>query len=231
MNEVEVILERHEQRIQTLERDMTAMKEVQTEIRSMNETLVILATELKHTNEHLARHEQRIDEIDRIAKESKFNKLNLLDGSKTGPVRIQIGAGSDPDTNAIFVEGVFEKADSASLNLIGGSSKFATIDDAFATASSAAEFIDVAQASADMVTQRISKAGAYESRLSSVMDSLMVQNENLNSAYSTVVEADIAEETANFVKNQLLMQTSSAMLMQANQIDGVIALQLVNSLV
>ena len=175
--------------------------------------------------------QQRIDEIDRIAKESKFNKLNLLDGSKTGPVRIQIGSGSDPDTNAIFVEGVFEKADSASLNLIGGSSKFATIDDAFATASSAAEFIDVAQASADMVTQRISKAGAYESRLSSVMDSLMVQNENLNSAYSTVVEADIAEETANFVKNQLLMQTSSAMLMQANQIDGVIALQLVNSLV
>ena len=69
MNEVEVILERHEQRIQTLERDMTAMKEVQTEIRSMNETLVILATELKHTNEHLARHEQRIDEIDALPRQ------------------------------------------------------------------------------------------------------------------------------------------------------------------
>ena len=59
----------------------------------------------------------------------------------------------------------------------------------------------------------------------------MIQNENLNSAYSTVVEADIASETANFVKNQLLMQTASAMLTQANQLDGVIALQLVNSLV
>ena len=175
--------------------------------------------------------QQRIDEIDRIAEESKFNKLNLLDGSKSGPVRIQIGANSDPSTNAIYIEGVFEKADSESLNLIGGSSKFATVSAAFASASAAAEFIDIAQASADMVTQRISKAGAYESRLSSVMDSLMIQNENLNSAYSTVVEADIASETANFVQNQLLMQTASAMLTQANQLDGVIALQLVNSLV
>lgn len=175
--------------------------------------------------------QQRIDEIDRIAEESKFNKLNLLDGTKSGSVRIQIGANSDPTTNAIYIEGVFEKADSESLNLIGGSSKFATVEDAFATASSAAEFIDIAQASADTVTQRISKAGIYESRLSSISDSLLTQNENLNSAYSTVVDADIASETANFVKNQLLMQTSSAMLTQANQIDGVIALQLVNSLV
>ena len=35
----------------------------------------------------------------------------------------------------------------------------------------------------------------------------MIQNENLNSAYSTVVEADIASETANFVQNQLLIKT------------------------
>ena len=62
--DIEVIIERHEQKIQTLERDMSAMKEVQTEIRIMNETLVTLANELKHTNEHLARHERKIDEID-----------------------------------------------------------------------------------------------------------------------------------------------------------------------
>lgn len=62
MEDVEVVLERHEQRIKTLERDMTVMKEVQSEIRSMNETLVTLATELKHTNEHLAKNEQKINE-------------------------------------------------------------------------------------------------------------------------------------------------------------------------
>ena len=67
--DIEVILERHDQRIKTLERDMGAMKEVQAEIRSMNETLLTLANELKHTNEHLARHERKIDEIDSVPKQ------------------------------------------------------------------------------------------------------------------------------------------------------------------
>ena len=68
MLEIEVQLERHEQQIKTLERDMADMKSVQAEIRSMNETLVTLATELKNTNTHLARHEKKIEEIDSIPK-------------------------------------------------------------------------------------------------------------------------------------------------------------------
>ena len=67
--DIEVIIELHEQRLKTLERDMCAMKNVQIEIRSMNETLVTLANELKHTNEHLARHERKIDEMDAIPKQ------------------------------------------------------------------------------------------------------------------------------------------------------------------
>lgn len=67
--DVEVTIAGYEQRIKTLERDMCAMKEVQSEIRSMNETLVTLANELKHTNEHLARHERKIEEIDAIPRQ------------------------------------------------------------------------------------------------------------------------------------------------------------------
>ena len=67
--DVEVIIEGHEQRIKSLERDMNAMKEVQAEIRSMNETLVTLANEIKHTNEHLARHERKIDEMDALPRQ------------------------------------------------------------------------------------------------------------------------------------------------------------------
>ena len=66
MEEIEVMLARHEQRIKTLEREMVEMKTVQAEIRSMNDTLVTLTNELKHANEHLARHEQKIDEIKSI---------------------------------------------------------------------------------------------------------------------------------------------------------------------
>ncbi|MBE6636637.1 MAG: hypothetical protein E7618_02400 [Ruminococcaceae bacterium] len=64
MEEPEIVLTCHEQRIQTLERDMSAMQGVQDEIRSMHETLVTLVNEMKHANEHLARHERKIDEIE-----------------------------------------------------------------------------------------------------------------------------------------------------------------------
>ena len=64
MEDIQIVLERHEQRIRSLEKNVSDFKAVQTEIRSMNETLVTLATELKHTNEHLARHEQKIEVIE-----------------------------------------------------------------------------------------------------------------------------------------------------------------------
>ncbi len=68
MEGIEIILERHDQRINTIERDIKEIREVQSDIRSINETLVTLATELKHTNEHLARNEQKIDEIEKQPK-------------------------------------------------------------------------------------------------------------------------------------------------------------------
>lgn len=68
MEDVEIVLARHEQKIQTLERDVSGLKAVQEEIRMMNQTLVTLANELKHTNEHLSRHEKKIDEMEAIPK-------------------------------------------------------------------------------------------------------------------------------------------------------------------
>ncbi|CDC20722.1 flagellin domain protein [Clostridium sp. CAG:306] len=177
-----------------------------------------------------AEAKQRVEEINRIAEESKLNKLQLLDGSQAGGVRLQIGPNADPATNSLTVTGVFEKADVESLNLVGGSSKFADIDAAFANASTAAQFIDIVQDSADIVTERISTAGIYNARLESITDSLITKNENLQSAVSTVMDADVAAETANYIKNQLLQQTASSLLTQANQAQGVLALKLINAL-
>ena len=64
MEETQIVLERHEQKINAIEKEISELKAVQSEIRSMNETLVTLATELKHTNEHLARHERKIEEME-----------------------------------------------------------------------------------------------------------------------------------------------------------------------
>lgn len=84
--DIEVIIEGHEQRIKTLERDMSAMKEVQAEIRSMNETLVTLANELKHTNEHLARHERKIDEIDAVPKQRMQQIITAIIAALSGGI-------------------------------------------------------------------------------------------------------------------------------------------------
>ena len=51
--DIQVILERHDQKIQSLERSVADLKSVQAEIRAMIETLVMLAMELKHTNQVL----------------------------------------------------------------------------------------------------------------------------------------------------------------------------------
>ncbi|MBS4760786.1 MAG: hypothetical protein KHX03_08835 [Clostridium sp.] len=177
--------------------------------------------------------QQRVDEINRIAEESDFNDLKLLDGSR-GSVRLQIGSESDAATNSLTVDDVFLNASTGQdgIKLFGsGADQFADVEAAFKDADTAAKFIDIVQASADIVTERISNAGIWQSRLSSISDLLMTQNENMASAYSTVMDTDIAAETANYTKNQLLQQTASAMVSQANQISGVLALKLVNAAV
>ena len=179
-----------------------------------------------------AEAQQRVDEINRIVEESEFNKVKLLDGSKDG-ARLQVGPNSDATSNSINIDGVFLDASTgqSGIKLFGtGADQFDDIDDAFSSADNAAKFIDIVQASADTVTERIATAGAYQARLTSISDNLITKNENLTSAYSTVMDTDIASETANFIKNQILQQTASAMLIQANQSSGVIALNLIGSL-
>lgn len=68
MENAQIILENHEQRIKTLERDVSDLKAVHSEIRTMNEALVVLTNELKHTNEHLDRHEEKIEDIEKQPK-------------------------------------------------------------------------------------------------------------------------------------------------------------------
>ena len=64
MDEMKIILERHEQRIKTLERDVKELQDIRSELKAMSESLVDLATEMKHTNEHLVRNEKKIDLIE-----------------------------------------------------------------------------------------------------------------------------------------------------------------------
>ena len=64
MDDIKVLLEGHEQRIRTLERDVKELQDIRSELKVMSESLVELTTEMKHTNEHLARNEKKIDLIE-----------------------------------------------------------------------------------------------------------------------------------------------------------------------
>lgn len=162
--------------------------------------------------------QSRIDEINRLAKDSSFGDIKLLDGSVdagTG-VRIQIGANSDPTLNSLQIKNVFLKTDTDSLNITGSTAMFATVEEAFATASAAAQFIDQIDAASDIVKERVSNAGVAQNRMDSILASLNTKYENYTAAYSTVMEADIATETANYTRNMILQQTASSMMAQAN---------------
>lgn len=162
--------------------------------------------------------QSRVDEINRLSKESSFGDIKLLDGSidENSGIRIQVGANSDPSTNAINMTGVFLKSDTEALKLTGTEAKFSTIEEAFANASTSAQFIDEIKASSDIIKSRISQAGAYQARMESILSSLDVKYENYSAAYSTIMDADIAAETANYTKNMILQQTAASMMAQAN---------------
>ena len=61
MEEANILIERHELRLNTLERDVKALQDIRSELKTMSETLVLLTTEMKHTNRQLARNEEKID--------------------------------------------------------------------------------------------------------------------------------------------------------------------------
>lgn len=64
MDDWKIAMERHEQQLKTLERDVKELQDIRSELKVMGEALVMLTTEVKHTNEHLARNEEKIDLIE-----------------------------------------------------------------------------------------------------------------------------------------------------------------------
>lgn len=163
----------------------------------------------------------RLDEIDRVAKGSNFNGLKLLDGTTTS-VRLQVGANADPTANAIQVSGVFAKSDSTALGIKTGATA------AFASATAAAKYIGTVDTAINTLTTSKSKLGAYQNRLDSTAAALSTTIENATAAKSTIMDADIAEESANYTKARILQQTSATLLVQANALPSI-ALNLITS--
>lgn len=181
--------------------------------------------------------DQRLQEIDRISLASNFNGLQLLAGKgqlADNGLRLQVGANADSAANAISLEkAFFAKTDSSTLGssykgqLPNGSKLTANnglsgnLELAFANASSVAKYINIIDAAIDDISSKKSTIGATMNRLDAALTSLTTVIENNTAAKSTIMDADIAEESAEYTKQQILQQTSSALLVQANQLPSL----------
>lgn len=177
----------------------------------------------------------RIAEIERISKASNFNGLKLLDGSSdlaTNGLRLQVGANADAAANSITISNtIFGKTDASTLGAGAttnpGSSVTAAdtvatgVNNAFAAATAAASYIAVLDTAINTISTNKSTIGAVMNRLESAETSLVTTIENATAAKSTIMDADVAEESAEYTKNQILQQTSAALLVQANALPQI----------
>ena len=182
----------------------------------------------------------RIEEINRVSLASNFNGLELLSGNSrlaTDGLRLQVGANSDPAGNSIMIDAtLFNQIDATTLGAGGDTIAGSTVDDtdtvatgaekAFLAATAAASYIAVIDSAIDTISTNKSTIGAVMNRLETAEESLITTVENATAAKSTIMDADIAEESANYVQNQILQQTSSALHVQANSLPQI-AIQLV----
>ena len=224
--------------LQTVEGDLDAILDNLNRIRDLATQAANSVYDTDALNAMKQETDARIKEIERISLASNFNGLQLLAGGndlETNGLRLQVGANANADANAIVVDGeIFKKTDATELGtgveaddlngggvITAGMSVSDAAEVAFEKTTTAADFIAVLDDAIDTISSRKSTIGAFMNRLESAEASLTTTIENATAAKSTIMDADIAEESAEYTKQQILQQTSSALLVQANNLPSL----------
>lgn len=146
------------------------------------------------------------NEVDAIRARTQFNGKYLLDGS-VAAANIQVGPqAADTLTVAFSDTGI------AALGLTAALNAFNTTQ----SVANAQALITAVDTGVDGVSSRRSALGAYQNRLEHTVNNLGVAYENTVAAESRVRDADFALETVAFTKAQILQQSGTAILAQAN---------------
>ena len=162
-------------------------------------------------------YQQMLDEIDRIADSTEFNGTPLLSG--TGAVLdFQVGTRNDPNIDRLSFDASKADANSAALGV-----NLTTVADK-ASAQNSLSAIDEAIVA---VSATRADFGAMQNRLGSTINNLSISLENMAAANSRIRDVDVAEETAEMTKQNILMSAGTSVLAQANQTSKQ-ALQLLN---
>jgi flagellin len=155
-------------------------------------------------------------EIDRISATTQFNGQGLVDGSlassvtSTNQVLIQVGINSNANSQINL---------NTEINLSAITASSLSIDTLTVTNSSGAlTALGSINSAISSVAASRGKVGAVQNRLTRSISNLSVSVENLQAAESQIRDADIAKEIADLTRNQILIQSSTAMVGQANLI-------------
>jgi flagellin len=203
--------------LQTAEGDMGV---IQDNLQRIRDLTVQAANDTNGTSERNAiksEVSQRLSEISRIAKASKFNSIDLLNGtySSSNPLEIQIGSNSTTSLNAINIcSSTTNPLASATATSLG--IDLANNTSAFSNYTGASGYIDKIDSAIATISDRRSTIGSYQNRLNSALDSLNVKYENMSASESQIRDTNVASESANLTKNQILQQASAQLLAQAN---------------
>lgn len=195
-----------------------AMNEMQGIVGRMRELAVQASNETLGEDERgyiATEFAQLVEEIDRISNVTEFNGTNLLDGTASGGLTMQVGI-HDTDDNRLSLS-------IATLN----SSTLGNASAGFITAQSlsSASGAQASLAAFDAAIQSLSNAranvGAVQSRMTIAVSNLATAQENLSAANSRIRDVDVASETANMTRYQILTQAGVAVLGQANQLPAL----------
>ena len=153
------------------------------------------------------------EEIDRIADTTQFNGKTLLDGTfKSGNAAVfQVGANANQTISVAI--GVSGGANISSL----GSGAVNVSAVGISTAAHAQSSISVLDLAISDVDTMRGALGAVQNRFESTIANLNNVSENLEAARSRILDADIAQETSNMTKMNILQQAGVSILSQANQ--------------
>jgi len=165
---------------------------------------------------------QLVDEVNRIASHAQFNGMNLLTGrfaretgtnTVTASMWFHIGANMDQRERVYIGTMTAQGLGIQGTNGLPHSATFISLS----TPDGANASIGVLDVALKRVNKQRADLGAYQNRLEHARKGLSIGAENLQASESQIRDVNMAAEMVKFVKNQILVQTSTAMLAQANQ--------------
>jgi flagellin len=158
---------------------------------------------------------QLVDEINRIASHAQFNGMNLLtgrfasDAAEATGIQFQVGANMDQNETAFI--GTMTAA-ALGLQNAQGEEGIVTLS----SAEAANRTIGIVDSALRQVSKQRADLGAYQNRFEMAQEGVAIAAENLQAAESQIRDVNMAQEVVDFTKNQILVQSNTAMLAQAN---------------